>query len=449
MQDESLNSPSLEFGTPRLGFGMLRIDPENPEHRAALREALVRGVDLFDLGDFAVRAEAFTAKETLLRALVAEYAPGPVRVLVRGNLGAADRFLPLDEAKIEWIYLVADPEFALPTLEWDHSRLYTLLAHELDTLESLVASGEISGYGVASAALTYAKENPEALALEPLLGSSSEWSSAPTRPANRRGFGWIEFPFNLYESEAETEETQVVGARTETLFAAARRWGLRTVARRPLDAITGEGLRRLVNYPDHHRLDLHEAVRLTLETALAAEEDLSAAGTGIETHWAHRLRDQLKHVNDPEQWKEILRRKIDPDLKSIAERLERSGVPSSSSGTSESYLDAMKALTLAVRLFSEKTAAERNERLRCRVVEASPTLSRKRRAEDRDLALIAFRIYRSIPDLSYVLVGMRSPKYVQSFTAAQAASAADELLPRDELRSALIAAHTALQKDSS
>ena len=162
MQDESLNA----F---KLGFGMLRLDVDQADHREALRDALLRGIDLFDLGDFATDPARFTRKENLLRGLVAEYATAPVRAIVRGNLGAADRFVSPDDPKIEWIYLVADPEFALPALEWDHHRLYSLLAHELDTLESLAQNGEIGGYGVGSAGFLAPKESPEALALEPLV----------------------------------------------------------------------------------------------------------------------------------------------------------------------------------------------------------------------------------------------------------------------------------------
>lgn len=459
MRDEKDNSAAL-----RLGFGMLRVHPEDPRHREALRDALLAGVDLFDLGHFEGESpEAplrFAAKTRLLQGLVAEYAPSPVRAIVRGSLGAVERFARPSpaEAKIEWIYLVADPEFALPSLEWDSARLYAGLAREFDALEARCRSGELAAYGVGSAALTYPKENPDALALEPLLGdpepeSSVFDSSAPgsARSANRRFFEWVEFPLNLFESQAATEETQTVGPRNGTLLDAAAAWGLRTIARRPLDAITEDGLRRLVAYPDHHRLDLHEAVRLTLETALAAEGEFlakknhariqgGATPSDLDPLWAHRLRDQLKHVSDPEQWKEILRRRIEPDLRAIR---------SENASEGQRYSDAMDALLLAVRLWCEKHAAERNERLRAKIIEASPTLGRKRLAEDRDLALLALRIYRSIPGLDYVLLGMRSPPYVQSFTAAQASASLDGILPREELRATLIAAHAALQKGSS
>jgi hypothetical protein len=424
---------------------MLRIDSENTEHREALRDALCLGVDLFDLGDFATDPARFEARSNLLLGLIAEYtetaAKTPVRILVRGNLGVADRLKLTADSRVEWIYLIADPEFALGTLDWDHSRLYSLLAYELDTLEDFARTGVITSYGVASAALTYPKESPDAIALEPIVFNKEniDWdsSAAAPRPENRKHFGYVEFPFNLYESEAATEETQLVGARHETLLIAAKAWNLTTIGRRPFDAITEDGLRRLVAYPDHHRLDLDEAVKLTLEKALAAEAVLPMAFPA--GGWAHTLRQQLKHVNDPEQWKEIVQRKIEPALRQM-------GTSQDLDSEELHYLDAMNALILSVKLWCEKIAAERNERLRAKIVEASSSLGRKRLAEDRDLALLSLRIYRSIPGLDHVLVGMRSPRYVGSLLTAQKNFSADQALPVEEVQAVLVAVHREFQK---
>src|SRR5690606_33202390 len=112
-------------------------------------------------------------------------------------------------------------------------------------------------------------------------------------------------------------------------------------------------------------------------------------------HWAHRLRRQLVQVRDPEQWKQILQRRIEPELAAIR-------------GVSERYDATMDALLLAVGMWFEKRAAERNERIRSKIVEAAPALRM-----DRSLAKTAIRIYRSIRGLNCVFVGMRSPHHVE------------------------------------
>jgi hypothetical protein len=67
----------------------------------------------------------------------------------------------------------------------------------------------------------------------------------------------------------------------------------------------------------------------------------------------------------------------------------------------------MHALLLAARLWFEKSAAERNERIRARMIEAVPALR-----SERGIARTAMRIYRSLPGLNCVFVGMRSVSYV-------------------------------------
>lgn len=389
---------------------MLRIDPLNPDHREALRLAIGRGIDLFDLGDFL--SPGFASKWKFLAGSLVESGLPRARLLVRGDLGTAARFseathgirvASLGTTALEWIYLVADPEFG--------GANYATLTGELDLLENQSRSGVIAAYGVGSAGFTFPTEDPEYLSLEPLLSAS------------RPGFQWIEFPLNLYESEAATETNQFDGPNRVSLLAAARKWGLRTIARRPLDAMTENGLRRLVNYPDHHRLDLSAAVEQTLKLAIEIERETPGA------HWAHRLHDQLKHMTDPEHWKEVVRRRIGPELAAL-----RSGA-----GASDRYFDAMDALLLSVRLWCEKAAAERNERLRAALVQAVPSLAGERKTGDRDLARIALRIYRSIPELSYVLVGLRSPQYVHVADVA-------ESLTSEEIQAAFETAHEALHE---
>jgi hypothetical protein len=453
MKDESLSTPREDAPGCRIGFGMLRIDTDHPEHREALVSALVRGVELFDLGEFEGETSTFGAKADLLLGLARDMRVPELTLLVRGALGSADRFTPRESTRnltLNWVYLISDPEFALPDYGWDHARLYKKLAAELDLLENRAIEGGLAGYGVGSAAFTYAKEDPEALALEPLLVDDDG-----KRSERRRHFKWVEFPLNLFESEAATEINQVYGNEAGTLITVAKKWDLTTVARRPLDAMTEAGLLRLVAYPDHHRLDLNLAVSRTLEAVLKTEGEFLAkpnhaktlAGEDASTLsplWANRLRDQLKHVTDPEQWKEILRRKIEPDLKAL--KAEYSG--ENASEVSRAYFDGMDALLLAVRLWCEKNAAERNERIRARIVEAVPYLQEKRRLEDRNLAVLALRIYRSIPGLDFILVGMRIPKYVQALASKPVGLALDDILPPDALDAALITGHTTLREQS-
>lgn len=373
---------------------MLRLDPHDSIHRDTVAEAFRSGVELVDLGSLKTGRAKLALLEEAARN-TPNYVPGSVRVLIRGDLGEVGTVLgtlaeisPATEGLFDWVYLVSDPEFTLSALggdhaELDHAELYRRIHLDLDALEVARDRGQISGYGIGSAGFTYAKEDPEFLALAPFV-------------ENRSGFRFVEFPFNLYESDAFLLENQLLGgtdiSETVTLLEAAAAFDLHTVARRPFDALTETQLLRLVSYPDHHRLDLSAAVERTLEVALRLE-------AGTPGRWAHRLRSNLRHVRDPEQWKEIRRRKIDPELREVP-------------GGHADYLAAMEALLLSVQLWCEKFGAERNERIRSRLVEIAPTLR-----SVRDLPELLFHLYRSVPGLNSVLAGTRTPERLRSLVA--------------------------------
>jgi hypothetical protein len=415
---------------------MLRVDPGVPQHREAVERALARGIVDFDLG-FVRDAEASARLELLLE-LRGEK---PIRVFLRGALGEAGaenltRLLGTRPRGIEYAYFLSDPEFAFGRLGGDFQALDREIRSELHWLEALVAKGSLAFYGVASAAFTYPKDDPEYLSIAHLVTTEVGARALP-------GFRAIEFPLNLYESAALRLENQNLPESPEeaSAIAAARAFDLEVYARRPFDAITETQLLRLVPYPDHHRVDLDEAVMRTLEVAMHSESELIAlsekfAHPGPTLHWAHRLRRQLVQVSDIEQWKEILRRKIGPELEE-AEKAWAENAPGFRDEERKAvarYRDAMEALLLAVKLWFEKAAAERNERIRARMIEAVSALR-----TERGLARAAMRIYRSLVGLNCVFVGMRSPLYVDEALDTGAA------LPLSDALSAIEAAEQAIR----
>jgi hypothetical protein len=395
---------------------MLRIDVKSETHRKAVSYALENGVEDFDLG-------FLRDPETLsrFRLLVESRNGKSVRVFVRGGLGEVSSaelapFANHSEAGIALAYFVSDPEFRLARLQGDFRAFDAEVRKDLDRLEHLVRDGVLAFYGVGSAAFTYPKDDPDYLSI-------AHWLSAEDGTPAYPGFRAIEVPFNLYESAAGRLENQNLPESPEEKSAieAAHAFGLEVYARRPFDAITETQLLRLVAYPDHHRVDLDEAVMRTMEVATRAETDLIAilekAGRGETLHWAHRLRRQLIQVTDIEQWKEIVRRRIEPELLAAQSAWASSEdtFDGSERATIARYRDAMQALLLAARLWFEKSAAERNERIRARMVEAVPALR-----TERGIARAAMRIYRSLPGLNCVFVGMRSPLYVDDALGAGA-----------------------------
>ncbi|MBC7387338.1 MAG: hypothetical protein H7301_14395 [Cryobacterium sp.] len=441
--------------TAGLGFGMLRIDVDYGPHRSAVEAALRAGVRVFDLGSMerTDRSSSAWKKFKFVREIFKDCQfPETLEFLIRGDLGQAALFQEWqalgkdnDHGRSEltpvFTYLVADPEFAIrQAADQEHAalELYEKLTSEFKFLEGLAEAGIIRDYGVASAGFTYAKEDPYFLSLFALYhGEEGSAHSALKSHTPFPHFRAVEFPFNLYESSAYQFENQSDGQSNFTLLKAAAKCGFRTYARRPLDALTNTQLLRFISYPDHHRLDLDAAVMRTFQVALAAELEV---GKEIEESkspaWAHRLKNSLKQITDPEQWKEIRRRRIDRDLEIIY------ASPSEPSRKMDHYLSAMEALLLAIQLWCEKKGAERNERIRAKIVSAAPASRGSANGKPWSLAETAFHLYRSVPHLDCVLVGMRSPKYVEM--ALGIFSLGEKPLDPDVLGRAFEAAHSAI-----
>lgn len=394
------------------GFGFLRIDPASAEHQKALRAALRAGIKVFDLGSLSEEAALTEKTKWLLAEISTQLSNPPYSLLIRGKVGEANKLTDFLKhlnpvpSGIHWTYFI----------EGEHGTSYESFWSELSLLNEICGKhSEFSlSLGVSSARFTYEKEDPEFLSLEGLLASEESFSA-------------IEFPLNLYESGPFEFANQAFEEETLSLLDAAIAYGLKTYTRRPFDALTDVQLLRLISYPDHHRFDLEGAVMETLKVALDAEKTLLESA---HPKWAHRLHSQLQFVNDPEQWKEIMRRRIRPDLDAV--RAEGK--------TPSRYLECMEALLLAVQLWCEKRAAERNERIRNRIATSSPAI----RGASRNLAELALSVYRSMPGLTTVLIGMRSEDYVKS--VLHAFNSDRPLLPTEAVSLALSEAHSAIHE---
>ncbi len=386
------------------GFGLLRVNPHSQEHGAAIRLALREGVRVFDLGSVSDEETGGKA-DWLISEISRQNLPQKTyEFLIRGALGERTqlfRFLSQHAPKstsIKWTYLI----------EVGHGVTYEDIKNEVEGVSTLAVDIDI---GISSSRFTYEKEDPEFLALEGINGIKA-----------------IEFPLNLFECAPFESQNQAFGDEMLTLLDAAQRLGLRTYTRRPFDAVTDTQLLRLISYPDHHRLDLDLAVEKTLTVALTAE---SNPELNLSSKWAHRLHSQLRYVTDPEQWKEISRRKILPDLNPLREQENKSEALSH-------YLDCMDALMTAITLWSEKRAAERNERIRNEIASSSDEM----RGASRNLAEVALSVYRSMPGLTTVLIGMRTEPYVQS--VMKVFKSERPLLSNEAISEALQATHSAV-----
>lgn len=418
-----------------VGFGGYRIHPQVPEHREALRLALTSGCNLIDtstnygdggsetlVGEVAhdLMSEGKIRREQIVVVTKAGYLQGENLKLAQQR---KDRGLPFPEVVEygEGIWHCISPEFlkdqitrslnrlALTTIDvlllhnpeyflkktGDHAEYYRRIRESFHYLETEVAQGRISHYGISSNTFPAPRESEDFTSLAAIWDIANETKG--------HHFSVIQFPFNLYEPEAAFD----LNNDAKTLLEAAEVYGLGTLLNRPLNAFYGDKLIRLAEFPTHPDKDIEDALKESFLESLGIEAEYPAKELlpAKEVAWAHILRHNFQKITDLEGWKNILAHQIEPSLEEIEEIL------SSNESYREwfvGYREALEKLFTDITDYLEGLSSLLSKRIDKVLDEACPSL-----ASSTTLSRKAIRIYRSIPGVSSILVGMRKPEYVE------------------------------------
>jgi aryl-alcohol dehydrogenase-like predicted oxidoreductase len=407
----------------RVGFGGYRIDLRDPEHRAALELALQMGCNLIDTSTNYTDGES----EKLIGEVISKFKREEIVVVTKAgyiqgtnlkNAMARDYaevvhfskncwhcispdFLQdqisesLDRLQIKQIdvLLLHNPEYFLKA-GGEHPEYYHRIEKAFRHLENEVRAGRIRHYGVSSNTLPDPKESPEATSLEVLHDLAEKIAEENSEPSH---FSVVQFPFNLYEVDAAFEGNN----SGKTVLEFAREKNLGTLINRPLNAFSRDKLIRLADFNPHPDVPLLQNLKDALQTALAFETEMTPKGKPIVRglNWAHVIKQNFERLSVLTEWKPALKYQIKPELDEAL-----AGNP----------LEA-KYRELYTKLFSTFTA----------LLEAEASIGTLQRAKvlDEYLPELAstpsfsqkcLRIYQSMPGLTSVLVGMRTPDYVKN-----------------------------------
>jgi aryl-alcohol dehydrogenase-like predicted oxidoreductase len=332
---------STDLSVSMLGFGGYRVGRSDPNHRAALRAALQRGVNLIDtssnynLGDSEqlvgeVLAEGLLPREEVVVVTKIGYVQGPNLELAQqreaegrpfpemvqygdtiwhcihpefleDQLGRALERLGLETIDLlllhnpeYYLMQAADPTEGLP-LAQARAAFYGRLERAFRFLDRAVQDGRIAAYGVSSNTCVDPADRPEATSVVQM----HEASAGRLRV--------LQLPYNLLESGALLERNTPDGTALE----AATRRDLGVLANRPLNASGANN--RLVRLADPPRPEdpgseqalqarLNELARLEHELSDAFQQPAPESATLLANHWeetrsangfAHFLRGEL------------------------------------------------------------------------------------------------------------------------------------------------------------
>ena len=445
-----------------VGFGGYRVDDVHPEHRAALELALRSGLNLVDTstnyGDG--RSERLIGE--VLSTLIEKGELERSEVVVVSKVGyvqgqnhqhAAARKAngqPFPEMveyseglwhciHPEWladqltrslerlglealdVLLLHNPEYFLADaakrgqgpLSSVRDDFYRRLEQAFRHLESEVARGRIAYYGVSSNTATGSVDARDTTEFARMLAAAQ--AAAP----GGHHFRVVQVPLNLLESGALFAPGG--GASVITGAEDAR---VAVLANRPLNAIRGGSILRLAapNRPENPpKFELSRSNLVSLErefrTTIAPSLQL---GPGVEPDdlfaWGDRIVEIEPRVESLVQWEEIEAHVIAPELGKVLR-----GLDGALSGELAErfrdfrgrYLRDLESVFLAMR---QRAADRSSNRLRSIQTVLDPYLDATLR--DRPLSQQALAVLRSVPGVTCVLLGARTPGYVQDALAA-------------------------------
>jgi aryl-alcohol dehydrogenase-like predicted oxidoreductase len=447
----------------RLGFGGYRVDDETPVQREALRLALRRGVNVLDtstnytdggserlFGEVLAEGarDGWLAREAavvvskigyvqgenleLAREREAEGRPFPEVVKYAEGVwhcihpeflaDQLDRSLARLQLETLDVCLLHNPEYYLSdahershgTVDRRRTEFYRRLKDAFAYLESQVAAGRIRAYGVSSNTCVRPAADPEATSLTRMLEAAG--------PA----FRWLQLPLNLLEPGAVLERNTGPGGSL-TVLEAARTAGLTVLANRPLNAMTGDGMLRLVDVAaEAAAVDLAEQTRLVDELEDEYRREIAAHLEGPEGglppadffRWGAELSGVVAHLKGREHWEAIEAQRVLPRLAGSLQALDH-GLTGPLAETWRTwrgrYVPALQSLLRELRRRAASRTREQLEALRAAL---DPLLPPERREEP--LARKALWVVASTPGVNTALVGMRTPRYVEDALAVLA-----------------------------
>ncbi|KAI9097148.1 NADP-dependent oxidoreductase domain-containing protein [Phlyctochytrium arcticum] len=346
--------PKKGWKTSTMGFGGYRIKKGVEEHEKALALALRSGINVIDtsghfengaseeligkvVGD-SIRSGVIS-REALVLITKAGYISGPrqsraydvaeisenVSHSIHPNHLESEITQSLQRLSMDKIdiFMLNNPErMLLDSRKYSAAHVYEQIAVAAAHLDKEVERGRIGGYGVCSNSIAV-QTAPDRLDFTQL------WQTLPKRGVNLSNFLAIEYPFNLFERDADTPGFD--GA--QPLMSLAVDKNLFQLTQRPLMAIAGGQIRLLsttlgVEADSEPQImqDLTDAFEniSTLEMALpellsATESDMVLVSQFI---WGQALADNMQRlIQNSFAARYYLDRQIKPALKSNLQQL--------------------------------------------------------------------------------------------------------------------------------
>lgn len=429
---------ATELLVSRVGFGCYRVHEFDPDHRESLRAALLSGCNLIDtssnytdgsserlvgqvLGELFDKGEL--AREEVVLVTKGGYVQGENLKEAKTRLGRADAFPEMVEFQADvWhnispsfldhqitrslerlklaeidVFLLHNPEYFLKA-SGSRDAYYQRIERAFRHLETEVARGRIKAYGISSNTFPEDEARSDFTSLARVLEIAGSIS-----PKNN--FAVIQLPFNLFEPGAALLKNN----KRETVLELAARSKLGVLLNRPFNSFGRGRLTRLTSFAAHDPVEVKGGIHVAMGRAIELEKNAPGypkAAQGLQ--WAHLLRDRLGEIDDLLAWREALYQQVLPSIRQAVSRLT-----ADRQQWSQDYQTTMSELLRLITWDLENLARQKTKILEEQIDAAAPELK-----DSPTLSQKMIRLYSSYPQVTSVLVGMRTPAYVTDVLGA-------------------------------
>jgi len=329
------------------------------------------------------------------------------------------------------VCLLHNPEYMLSEAaqrgendqEAQRNRFYTRVEQAFAYLETQVAAGRLSWYGVSANSVGRDAGDPEATSLSRFLAAATRAAISCGIPQHH--FAVLQCPMNLFESDVRSRPN--TGPRHEaTVLNLAQQEQLAVLVNRPLNAMLNSraGMLRLADVSlEGEAGNLDEALRALGDLEEEYRRKLAPViphGTqGLHPkdffNWAEELASVQGRLQGMEHWEQIEHQMIAPHVNQVLQAIPRV-LHGPASEQWEAWRDRYIPRLLASLSILRREATEKSRARTQRVAAAvDPLLPESRRRES--LSRKALWVLASTPGVTCVLNGMRSLRYVEDSMA--------------------------------
>jgi aryl-alcohol dehydrogenase-like predicted oxidoreductase len=295
------------------------------------------------------------------------------------------------------VLLLHNPEYFLKA-NGKRDVYYQRIEKAFQHLETERAKGRIKFYGISSNTFPEDEARSDFTSLTRILEIAG-------RVGKPHHFAVVQFPFNLFEPGAALAKNN----ERETVLDLAAKAKLGVLINRPFNSFGRGRLTRLTSFTRHDEVEVKGGLHVTLGRAVELERTAPGYPKAVQgLAWAHLLREKLGDFDDLLAWREALYNQILPSIRQALARLS-----TDRQTWANDYQNTMQELLKLITWDLENLADQKSKLIEEQINLAAPEL-----VSSASLSQKMIRLYSSFPQVSSVLVGMRTSAYVVDALAA-------------------------------